>query len=54
MTPEEILAAVQAFQLLEPLAQQGIAKLIHLAHRKQLTAEDYLAAAAQLINKPGN
>lgn len=51
MTPEEIDLAIQAFQLLEPEVQKGIAGLIHLAHKKQLTADDYIAAAQVLINE---
>ena len=49
MTPAEILAAIQTFQLLEPLAQKGIADLIHKLHKKQLTAQDYLDAAAKIV-----
>jgi len=53
MTPQEIAAAIEAFNLLEPEAQKGIATLIHLVHKKQLTAQDYLdQATAILSNKP--
>lgn len=45
---------IQVFQVLEPMAQRGIADLIHKIHHKQLTAEDYLAAAQQLVTKPGS
>lgn len=52
MTPAEITAAIQAFQILEPLAQQAIAALIHKVQKKTLTAEDYLAQAAALMPTP--
>jgi hypothetical protein len=49
MTPAEIQMAVQAFQVLEPLAQRGVADLIHKLHRKTLTAQDYLDMAAKFV-----
>jgi hypothetical protein len=52
MNPEAIEAAIQAFQLLEPAVQSGIAALIHKAHKKQLSAQDYLDQAAAIVNKP--
>jgi hypothetical protein len=51
VTAAEIAAAVQVFQLLEPLAQNAIAALIHKAHNKTLTAQDYLDQAAALLPK---
>jgi hypothetical protein len=50
VNPAEIAAAVQAFQLLEPIVQQGIAALIHKAQKKQLTAQDYLDQAQAILN----
>jgi len=49
VSPEELNAAIAAFQVLEPMAQQGIAALIHKLHKKELTAADYLAMAAKLL-----
>ena len=49
MTPAEIQAAIVAFNLLEPEAQKGVAALIHLFHKKQLTAQDYLAMAQAML-----
>ena len=54
MTPEEIMAAIEAFNLLEPEAQKGIVALIHLFHKAPLTAQDYLnQALLALANVPG-
>jgi hypothetical protein len=50
MTPAEIQAAIQAFQLLEPQAQKGIAALIHLIHHTK-NAQDYIAEAQALLDK---
>jgi hypothetical protein len=49
MTPEEIEAAIEAFQLLEPVVQKGIATLIDKLHHKTMTAQDYLDLAATLV-----
>jgi hypothetical protein len=49
MTPEEIEAAIEAFQLLEPVVQKGIASLIDKLHHKTMTAQDYLDLAATLV-----
>lgn len=49
MTPEEIEAAIEAFQLLEPVVQNGVATLIGKLHKKQMTAQDYLDLAATLV-----
>lgn len=51
MTPEEIAALFEAFNLLEPEVQKGIAGLVHLFHKKQLTAQDYLDQAKQLLEQ---
>ena len=51
MNPAEIQIAVQLFEILEPQVQSAIAALIHKAHKKQLTAQDYLDQAAVLVNK---
>ena len=54
MTPEEIQAALEAFQLLEPEVQKGVAGLIHLLHKKPPTLQDYIDQAnALLANIPG-
>ena len=52
MDPAEIEAAIQAFQLLEPVVQKGVADLIQKLHHKQLTAQDYLNLAATLVPQP--
>lgn len=51
MTPTEIQAAIEAFQLLEPELQRGVAGLIHLLHRKPKMAADYLEEARALLAK---
>jgi hypothetical protein len=49
VTPAEIQLAIQAFQILEPIAQRGIADLIHKVQKKQpLSAQDYLDLAAMM------
>jgi hypothetical protein len=45
--------ALELFGLLEPEIQKGFAALIHKAHGKQLTAQDYLDQAAALISSRG-
>jgi hypothetical protein len=49
MTPAEIEAMIEIFQLLEPPVQKAFADLISKVHHKTLTAEDYLALAAQIV-----
>ena len=49
MSPAEIIAAVQAFNLLEPEAQRGIVALIHVLHKKSPEAADYIAQAQKLL-----
>jgi hypothetical protein len=49
MTPAEIAAAVQALQLLEPYAQKAVIGLIHLLHKPQMTADDYMQEAQALL-----
>ena len=49
MTPAEIEAAIQAFQLLEPQIQKEVAALIHLVHKRQLTTQDLLDQAAKIL-----
>lgn len=51
MSPAEIQAAILAYQLLEPEVQRGISALIHLAHHKKLTAQDYLDQAAAILGQ---
>lgn len=52
MTPEAILAAVQAFQILEPEVQRGIVALYHLAHgTPPLTPQDYINQAIAMLAK---
>lgn len=54
MTPAEIEAAIEAFNLLEPEVQKGVAALIHLLHKSPPTAQDYIAQALTLLaNVPG-
>lgn len=51
MTPAEITAMVQAFTLLEPLAQEAIAGMIHkLAGANQKVANANQAAIAAGVN----
>jgi hypothetical protein len=45
--------ALQLFGLLEPEIQKGFSALIHKAHAKQLTAQDYLDQAQALVNSRG-
>lgn len=53
MTPAEIDAAIQAFQLLEPEMQKGVAALIHVMHKKPPTAQDFIDQATVLLaNNP--
>ena len=52
MTPAEIQAAIAVFQILEPMAQAAIAKLIHKIHGQTITAQDLLDQAAALLAKP--
>jgi hypothetical protein len=49
MTPAEIEAAIEAFELLEPPIQQAVASLIHKLQSKKMTAQDYLDLAATLV-----
>ena len=52
MSPAAILAAVQAFQALEPEVQKGIVALYHLAHgTPPKTPQDYIAEATALLAK---
>lgn len=44
--------ALQLVGLLEPVIQNGIVALIHRAHKKQLTAADYLALAESQVEGP--
>lgn len=45
-----IPVALQAFQELEPLAQEGIIALFQKIHKKQATAADLIAEATALVN----
>ena len=45
-----IPVALQAFQELEPLAQEGIIALFNKIHKKQATAADLIAEATALVN----
>jgi hypothetical protein len=49
MTPAEIDAAIEAFNLLEPEVQKGIAALIHVLHKKPPTAQDFIDEATALL-----
>jgi hypothetical protein len=51
VTPAEVQAAFEAFALLEPEIQKGIAGLIHLFHKSPTaqTAQDFIALAQQYI-----
>jgi|HubBroStandDraft_3_1064219.scaffolds.fasta_scaffold409834_2 hypothetical protein len=50
MSPAEILAAIQAFQLLEPEVQIAVVALIHKLQGHKATAEDYINLAQAQIN----
>ena len=45
-----IPVALQAFQELEPLAQEGIIALFNKIHKKQATAADLIAQATAIVN----
>ena len=47
----EAAPALAIFGLLEPSIQKLVVALINSAHKKQPTAEDFLAAAQALIDK---
>lgn len=54
VTPEEIQLAIEAFNLLEPEVQKGVAGLIHVLHKKPPEAQDFIDRAnALLANVPG-
>lgn len=53
LSDAEVQALILLFQTLEPPIQRGIEALINKIHKKQLTAQDYLDLAQQLISKGG-
>ena len=50
MNPADIAALVQAFLQLEPLAQRGIAGLIHMLKGNQATAAQNIAQATAIVD----
>lgn len=45
-----IPVALQAFETLEPIAQEGIIALFNKIHKKQATAADLIAQATAIVN----
>jgi hypothetical protein len=45
-----IPVALQAFETLEPIAQEGIIALFQKIHKKQATAADLIAQATAIVN----
>jgi hypothetical protein len=45
-----IPVAIQAFETLEPLAQEGIIAIFQKIHKKQATAADLIAEATAIVN----
>lgn len=47
-----IPVALQAFETLEPIAQQGIIALFQKIHKKEATAAELIAEATAIVGAP--